>query len=272
MHSRQLLKLFVLLGLCVSTVTFAANIAITKIRDLGFLTAAQGDPAATVNPGTLQSAQYTVTGNPNAQYTITLPSTASMKNGSNTISASSFTSTPASPGQLDGAGNQTLYVGATRAAIPVGQATGTYSASFAVVVRYTTGGKNATASATASVPVIATLGLSKVSDLSFGSGVQGDSSKIITAGGAGSAQFTVSGEPNTAYNITLPTNALMTTGDGVGATKQVTVGTFTSSPSGSGSLGAGGSQSLYVGATRAALLSNQVTGSYSGSFTVTVAY
>jgi len=87
-----------------------------------------------------------------------------------------------------------------------------------------------------------------------------------SSGTAGSATFTVSGIPLLTYSITLPGSATLSAG---GST--VTVNTFTSTPSGSGSLSLGGSQTLRIGATLR-VGASQTSGSYSGTFGVTVAY
>jgi len=51
----------------------------------------------------------------------------------------------------------------------------------------------------------------------------------------------------------------------------MTVGMFTSNPSGAGTLSAGGNQTLSVGATLN-VGAGQATGTYSGIFSVTVTY
>jgi hypothetical protein len=132
----------------------------------------------------------------------------------------------------------------------------------------------ATAVSTMSATVIAALSISTNSHLNFGQATAGDAAKTIAAGDTASASFTVSGEANKTYTIVLPTNGsvTMTTGGGGTASKMIAVTSFTSSPSTTGSLGAGGTQTLRVGATRAALPASQASGSYSGSFTVTVLY
>jgi len=66
-----------------------------------------------------------------------------------------------------------------------------------------------------------------------------------TAGSVSAAGFTVSGAPGYTYNISLPGSALIS---GPGAAT-MTVTSFTSIPSATGTLNAGGTQALYVGAT-----------------------
>lgn len=124
--------------------------------------------------------------------------------------------------------------------------------------------------------VTAAIAITNVSDLDFGSAPQGDAQKTVAPGAAENAEngsFTVTGTPNAAYTITLPSNGsvIMQTGAG-GANETIAVNNFTSFPSGNGTLSAGGSQLLLVGATRAALGASQVVGNYTAAYTVTVVY
>jgi len=87
------------------------------------------------------------------------------------------------------------------------------------------------------------------------------------AGGAGPSSFAVTGSDALTYAITLPADAVVTlTGPGAA----MAVNTFTSSPATTGTLTAG-AQTLKVGATLS-VGASQVTGAYTGSYTVTVAY
>ncbi len=127
--------------------------------------------------------------------------------------------------------------------------------------------------------VQAAIGITQVSDLDFGTAVQGDAAKTVAPGAADNAEnasFDVTGEPGLAYTITLPSNGtiVMTTGTGASANEQIAVDSFVSSPAAgaNGLLDGTGNQLLLVGATRAALLATQVPGSYSDTFTVDVVY
>jgi hypothetical protein len=139
----------------------------------------------------------------------------------------------------------------------------------------------ANVTATAITPIT----ISKTADLRFGkfSALTGGTVVVSTAGArsatgavilsstdaGGAAAFTVSGDPNATYAITLPSTATIThTTD---ATKTMSVGTFTSNPSGTGTLSAGGSQTLNVGATLT-VSGAQTVGSYTGTFDVAVEY
>jgi hypothetical protein len=86
------------------------------------------------------------------------------------------------------------------------------------------------------------------------------------SGGSSPASFSVSGEPNTAYQILLPSSAVLTTGP-----ENMTFDSFTTSTAGPGSLNGGGTQVISVGATLH-VNANQGRGSYAGQLPVTVIY
>lgn len=127
-----------------STVTSRIDIfrllTISATRGLSFSVAAPGDPAEVVSAASSQSASFDVKGESNASFNITLPSApVTLKNaGGDSISVSSFTSSPTSPGQLSSAdpGVKTINVGATRNALPTNTKAGNYSGSFNVSVQY----------------------------------------------------------------------------------------------------------------------------------------
>ena len=87
---------------------------------------------------TSSAAQFTVTGDANATYTIQLPSNDFVKltgPGSDMV-INDFTSSPSgAAGQLSAGGSQTLLVGGTLN-IASGQSPGNYSGSFTVIVDY----------------------------------------------------------------------------------------------------------------------------------------
>lgn len=123
------------------------------------------------------------------------------------------------------------------------------------------------------------ISIQKESDLDFGTAVQGDAQKTVSAGtseDSENASFKVSGQPNKAYTIALPENdtVIMTTGAGSGIEQMIPVNNFHSYPAqgANGLLDATGEEMLYVGATRDALLPNQEAGNYAANFTVTVVY
>lgn len=122
-----------------------AAISITQVQDLDFGTVVQGDAAGTVAPGDATAAQFDVTGQPNASYSITLPADGTVQMVTDTgdtadkqIDVDTFVSDPAegANGLLDGSGAQQLNVGATHAAISATQVAGSYSDTFTVDVVY----------------------------------------------------------------------------------------------------------------------------------------
>jgi spore coat protein U-like protein len=126
--------------------------------------------------------------------------------------------------------------------------------------------------------VIAALSIANVSDLNFGSAPAGDVAKTVAPGASEDAtngSFTVTGQASTAYTITLPVDGVVTMiTAGGGVDKTIAVDSFLSFPAAgaNGLLSSTGSQSLFVGATRAALGATQVAGAYTGTYTVTVVY
>lgn len=95
---------------------------------------------------------------------------------------------------------------------------------------------------------------------------------LVPSGSWSAALFSVTGDPSVTYSITLPANGVVSLTSGANT---MAVDNFTSNPSATtpstGLLSAGGSQTLSVGATLS-VGSNQASGSYSGSFSVTVNY
>ncbi len=137
----------------------------------------------------------------------------------------------------------------------------------------------ATTSANSTIKIIADISITKDvgKDLLFADAARSDAAQTIAAGDSTAAAFTVSGEPNHTYTVTLPANAtvFMTTGAGVAADDQVAVNNFTSLPAAgnNGLLSGAGSQALTVGATRAAIRASQTQANdYTASFNVTVTY
>ena len=91
----------------------------------------------------------------------------------------------------------------------------------------------------------------------------------VVTGTVSAATFTVSGQANYTYSITLPGSATTISSGG----NSMTVDTWTSNPTPTGTLSSGGTQSLTVGATLH-VGASQAAGTYvSGTpFTVTVNY
>lgn len=275
MRTRLSILRAVSLGLMISSSALnAANIGLTKTRDLTFTQGTQGDSAAieTASSGNTNSARYTVTGDVGKTYTVTLPSSATLAGPGTGVIANTFTKSSSNSYTLDGAGQDTLYVGATRAALPGGQTAGAYTVNFQVSVRYTTGGKTVNAWTTSSLNILITIAVTKIADLVFGEAAQGTAAKTVTTSDTGRAQFTVTGQPSTAYQITLPSTVTMIVGGGATADTQIVVNTFTSSPTSPDTIPGSGTQTVYVGATRAAIRATQTAGNYSTTVPVTVTY
>jgi phage tail sheath protein FI len=146
----------------------------------------------------------------------------------------------------------------------------------------------AQATASASAVIMTPLSITRITDLHFGSATVSAAAGTIlltpagvrTASGGVTLQptaptftvasFTVAGQLNTAYTISLPASVTIDEG----ALHTMLVNTFASNPNATGNLGATGSQTLTVGATLN-VNGSQTPGSYTsngGPFTVTVNY
>jgi hypothetical protein len=89
----------------------------------------------TATPGTVNAAEFTVTGLAAATYAITLPGSIDIsETGGETMTVTDFTSDPSGTGTLTG-GTQTLSVGATLN-VKANQAAGNYTGTFNVTVAY----------------------------------------------------------------------------------------------------------------------------------------
>lgn len=142
----------------------------------------------------------------------------------------------------------------------------------------------ACAATAASVSWGAVIAISNTGALAFGKFVAGSGGSVtvsangvrstsggvmlVPSGAGAAAQFAVSGDPNLTYSISLPADGLGALASGANS---MAVNTFTSSPSLTGTLSAGGTDTVSVGATLS-VGSNQAIGNYSGSFNVTVNY
>ena len=146
----------------------------------------------------------------------------------------------------------------------------------------------AQATATATATIVTPIAIANTVDMNFGNVAAGAAlgTVVLTPAGARSvtggvtlpaiagtvtaASFDVTGQANFTYAITLPA-AATTIDDGGGNT--MTVDTWTSSPTPTGTLSAGGTQTLTVGATLN-VGATQVAGTYVSAtpFTVTVNY
>ncbi len=150
------------------------------------------------------------------------------------------------------------------------------------------GTANATAKIIGSLTITKDGTTSTFGDLAFGSivpnatggtvvinpfaGVRTPSGVQVISSTYGPAAFTLSGESNATYAVTLPSSTTITK---TGGTETMTVDTFTSTLSGAGLVvtgtlvGTGGS--FKVGG-KLHVAADQTPGSYTGTFTVTAAY
>ena len=237
--------------------------------DLQFGSAAQGDPSLSVSPASSFSAHFTLTGAPNETYRIFLPtSPVLMRVAGGVLEATQFQSIPSGTGHLDGNGNGTIDVGATRADISPTQATGNYSGSFMIGVQSSTGGPTSQARSTARQTVIASLAISKLANLDFGAIAPGDPSRRVDSAAPAAARFVVSGERNRLFSIHLPQSVILRHSNGA----TMSVRNLLSTPGDPGNLGPSGSVSLSVGGILPGIPAQQPAGSYVGLFTVTVVY
>lgn len=145
-----------------------------------------------------------------------------------------------------------------------------------------------TANAPTSAIIITPITLNKTVDMNFGNvavnaslgtvilvpagtrSATGGVTLPVVTGTFTAATFTVAGEGTSTYSITLPAAPLTITR--VSGTETMTVGTFTSTPSGTGTL-SDGAQTITVGATLN-VAGSQVAGTYTNAvgFAVTVNY
>lgn len=147
----------------------------------------------------------------------------------------------------------------------------------------------ATASASAQAIIVTPISISKTADMHFGNvavsaanngtveltpggtrNATGGVTLPATIGSPAAASFTVSGEANYTYAISLPTSTITLTNPN---NSSMLAGVFTSSPNSTGTLSASGSQTLTVGATLQ-VNAGQQAGTYSTTtdFAVTVNY
>jgi hypothetical protein len=144
-----------------------------------------------------------------------------------------------------------------------------------------------TATSPASATIVGPIGISNTTPMNFGNvavsaalgtvvmdpaggrTVTGGCTLPVITGGPTAAVFNVTGAANYTYAITLPA-AATTLSDG---TNTMTVDTWTSTPTPTGTLSAGGTQTLTVGATLH-VAGSQVAGTYNSvaPFSVTVNY
>lgn len=152
----------------------------------------------------------------------------------------------------------------------------------ALVVSGASGAMAVDATGTASAVIASAITISETSQMSFGtvaaSATQAGSVVLSAAGSASDSNitrlsgatpaagtFTVNGANSATYAVTLPSSAVTLTS----GANTMSVNSFTTNAT--GTLSSGGSEVFGVGATLS-IGANQASGSYTGSYTVTVNY
>lgn len=153
-----------------------------------------------------------------------------------------------------------------------------------VLLAFTAGAFAQSATATATAVIVSPIAISRTADMSFGNIIADTDGGTVVLVPAGTrtlngltspsivgtvtaASFTVTGLTGATYSITLPANHTISSGG-----NNMVVDTFTSNPSGTGTL-TGGTETLNVGATLN-VGGAQPAGTYTNAagFTVTVNY
>lgn len=233
--------------------------------------------------GSIGRASFSISkGTPSGLVWITLPSTVTISKSGVSLTVDNFVTDVSNPVQLDASGKLTFFVGA-RISIPTNQVDQSgLTGSMTVGVEDLSAAEFADATATVSGAVIAPISVSATSALNFGtvgvttfpgslevtpSGATVPSNVTELAGDiASEAVFTVTGEGNAAYSVTLPTSMTLTSGP-----NSVIVDGFNHDGGGTPTIGGGGSRDLSIGATLN-IGANQLSGTYTGSYTITVNY
>lgn len=148
-----------------------------------------------------------------------------------------------------------------------------------------------TATATATATIVTPISITKTVDMNFGNvavintpgtvvltpasvrSVTGGVTLPVVAGTVTAASFTVTGTPGYTYSITLPSTDLVIQRTTPPGPETMTVNVFTSTPTPTGTLGIGGTETLNVGATLN-VAGSQAPGVYvsPSPFSVTVNY
>ena len=119
------------------------------------------------------------------------------------------------------------------------------------------------------------ISISETQSLDFGETVSGSASTIVVAAAdANAAVFTATGDASETASVQIVESSItMTTGDGSGTTKQITVDGFSlgGDVSGGAITFTGGADDIRVGAT-ANVEAEDIAGNYAGSATLQVVY
>ncbi len=136
------------------TATVSTAISIANTADIGFgrFVSDTSPSKITINPtGTVRTISsgtptlitppspsvgaFTVSGDASATYSVTLPSSATLTSGSNSMTVDTFTSSPGTTGTIGVGGTQVLNTGATLN-INASQAPGSYVGTYTITVAY----------------------------------------------------------------------------------------------------------------------------------------
>jgi|GEM_PF-562827 hypothetical protein len=233
--------------------------------------------------GSVSRASFRITkGTPSGLVWITLPSTVTISKSGVSLTVDNFVTDVTNPAQLDSAGKLTFYVGA-RLSIPTSQAAQSgLTGSMTVGVEDISAAEFADATATVSATIIEPISISPTSSLNFGtvgvttfpgsleitpSGATIPNNVTELAGGiASEGVFTVTGDGNAAYNVTLPSSVTLSSGSNT-----LIVDGFNHDGGATPTIAGGGSRDLSIGATLN-IGANQLSGTYTGSYTITVNY
>ena len=223
--------------------------------------------------GFSRSGSFRLSGGGSTAYACTLPGTIQVASGGNTADVDSFTTSPPLSGILPGSGQLTINVGATLQ-LPAGLAAGSYAGTLTMICDAVQGTINATAT------VGSMISISSVASLDFGTmaptvsagtvtisttGTRSSANVDLAGGITSAAQFDVGGEGGLTYSISLPASTTL-----IGPGTDMVVDTFVNDNA-SPALSGGGTDTFNVGATLH-VGGSQVSGTYLGTFPVTVNY
>ena len=267
-------------GICfllISCQLVATSLSIVPTRDLRFSSASPGANPEIISSASAGSSEFLVTGTPDKLFNVTLPAASvNMILGSHSIPTTQWECDTPSPMSLGPSGIRTIKIGATRGIVSANNPSGSYSGNHFIEVKYVSGGESHNAMAKHRVQIVRSLSLTRLTDLAFPDCYVGEAAQSVAPTDSGAATLRVTGDAYTAYSITFPTPLpvkmrLETGGQGKG-NSEISLTGFDSIPSGTGKLDASGIQTILVGGTRSPIPSDQVAGSYSGSFLVRVSY
>lgn len=269
---------FLLILLSLPALAEDLTVTLTKDLDFGEQFAGNGSEAITTANGGVLTVTNNTSGNKIVRVVLNTP-TATMtepSSGQGVLCSAIATNPGTGTFFIIGAGaSSTIQVGGTRAALSGTQAPGFYTGPVSIRVTSFLPTANFDTTVNAKFRVLPSIAITKVRNLVFGGATANDVAKTIAPTSSSSARFRVTGGTGKIFSISLPPSTAssnLTTGAG-GTTRTINVTGYTSNPSGTGTLDSVlGEAFVDVGATRAAILSNQVQGTYTGSFTVTVTY